>query len=90
LLVKAIANGSCPSLPKRDTLCTGFDSISFDSFTRDDAHQPHAAQQTLESHMKSKAPRLVIALVALVSLAGMAAPADAAPAHQQARSVWCC
>ncbi len=40
--------------------------------------------------MKTTAPRLLIALVAVVSLAGMTAPADAAPAQQTARSVWCC
>ena len=40
--------------------------------------------------MKSKAPRLVIALVALVSLAGMTVPADAAAPAKQARSGWCC
>ena len=28
----AFANGSCLSLPKHDTLCTGFGTISFDSF----------------------------------------------------------
>lgn len=39
--------------------------------------------------MKTKAPRLLIALVAVVSLAGMTVPADAAPV-KQARSVWCC
>ena len=40
--------------------------------------------------MKSKAPRLVIALVAVVSLAGLTAPADAAAPSKQTRSVWCC
>jgi len=40
--------------------------------------------------MKTKAPRLVVALIAIVGVAGMAVPADAAPAKQQARSVWCC
>ena len=29
---EAFANGSCLSLPKHDTLCTGFGTISFDSF----------------------------------------------------------
>ena len=40
--------------------------------------------------MKSKAPRLVIALVAVVSLAGMTAPADAAAPAKQTRNIWCC
>ncbi len=40
--------------------------------------------------MKSKAPRLIIAFVAIVGLAGMTAPADAAAPAKQARSVWCC
>lgn len=40
--------------------------------------------------MKTKAPRLVIALIAIVGVAGMAVPAEAAPAKQQARTVWCC
>ena len=40
--------------------------------------------------MKTKAPRLVVALVAIVSLAGMTVPAEAAPAKQTARSIWCC
>ena len=40
--------------------------------------------------MKSKAPRLVIALVAVVSLAGMTVPADAAPSKPQSRTIWCC
>ena len=41
--------------------------------------------------MKTKAPRLAIALVALVGVAGMAVPADAAPdGPKQTRSGWCC
>lgn len=40
--------------------------------------------------MKTKAPRLAIALVAVLSLAGMSVPADAAPSKPQNRSVWCC
>lgn len=41
--------------------------------------------------MNSKAPRIAVAVIAIVSLAGVAAPADAAaPAKQQSRSVWCC
>ena len=40
--------------------------------------------------MSSKAPRLIVATIALISLAGLAAPAEAeAPAKQQ-RTVWCC
>ncbi|MFC7361154.1 hypothetical protein [Nocardioides astragali] len=40
--------------------------------------------------MNSKAPRIIVACVALVSLAGMAAPADAATSKPQQRTVWCC
>lgn len=40
--------------------------------------------------MKSKAPRIAVALVALVSLAGIAAPADAAAPVKQTRNIWCC
>lgn len=40
--------------------------------------------------MKTKAPRLVVALIAIVGVAGMAVPADAAPAQQSARNIWCC
>ena len=40
--------------------------------------------------MKTKAPRLVVALIALVGVAGMTVPADAAPAQKTARSGWCC
>ncbi|MEO8108097.1 MAG: hypothetical protein ABI720_12345 [Actinomycetes bacterium] len=41
--------------------------------------------------MSTKAPRLIIATVAvtLISLSGFAAPADAAKPAQQ-RTVWCC
>ena len=39
--------------------------------------------------MSSKAPRIIVATIALISLAGLAAPAEAAPAKQQ-RTVWCC
>jgi hypothetical protein len=34
--------------------------------------------------------RLVVAATALVSIAGMAAPATAAPSAPQQRNVWCC
>ena len=40
--------------------------------------------------MKSKAPRIAVAIVAIVSLAGLAAPADAAAPAKQTRNVWCC
>lgn len=40
--------------------------------------------------MNAKAPRLLIALVAVVSLAGMTVPADAAAPAKQTRSIWCC
>ena len=39
--------------------------------------------------MKSIA-RLVVAATALVSIAGMAAPATAAPSAPQQRNIWCC
>lgn len=40
--------------------------------------------------MSSKAPRIIVATVALISLAGLAAPAEAAPSQLQQRTVWCC
>ena len=40
--------------------------------------------------MSTKAARIIVASIALVGLAGMAAPADAAPTQPQARNVWCC
>ena len=40
--------------------------------------------------MKSKTSRIAVAVVALVSLAGFAAPADAAAPAKMARSGWCC
>lgn len=39
--------------------------------------------------MTSKAPRIIVACIALVSLAGLAAPAEAAKPSTQ-RTVWCC
>ncbi|GAB3018177.1 hypothetical protein GCM10011376_01040 [Nocardioides flavus (ex Wang et al. 2016)] len=44
---------------------------------------------TLESTMNRKATRLFVATVALVSLAGFAAPAEAGPV-KQVRTGWCC
>lgn len=40
--------------------------------------------------MTSKAPRIIVATIALISLAGLAAPAEAAPSKPQLRTVWCC
>lgn len=40
--------------------------------------------------MSSKAPRIIVATIALISLAGLAAPADAATSKPQQRNVWCC
>ena len=40
--------------------------------------------------MSTKAARVIIASIALVGLAGMAAPADAAPVQNTMRTVWCC
>jgi hypothetical protein len=40
--------------------------------------------------MKRKAPRIIVASIALIGLAGMAAPAEAAPSQVQLRNVWCC
>ena len=34
--------------------------------------------------------RLVVAVTAIVSVAGMAAPATAAPQVVQQRNIWCC
>lgn len=39
--------------------------------------------------MRTKAPRLIIATIALISLAGLAAPAEAAKPSTE-RNVWCC
>jgi hypothetical protein len=39
--------------------------------------------------MSNKAPRIIFATIALISLAGLAAPAEAAQPSQQ-RNVWCC
>lgn len=39
--------------------------------------------------MRNKAPRIIIATIALIGLAGLSTPAEAAkPALQ--RNVWCC
>lgn len=40
--------------------------------------------------MNRKATRILVATVALVSLAGFAAPAEAAQVRETARNVWCC
>ena len=40
--------------------------------------------------MRTTAPRLIIATIALVSLAGLASPVEAAAPAPQARNVWCC
>ena len=41
--------------------------------------------------MKNKSARLILASIALVSLAGMATPAEAAPARPVLmKNVWCC
>jgi hypothetical protein len=40
--------------------------------------------------MKSKSVRIVVASIALVGLAGVAAPASAAPAPVALKSGWCC
>ena len=40
--------------------------------------------------MSIKAPRFAVALVAIVSLVGFAAPADAAAPVKQTRTIWCC
>ncbi len=37
----------------------------------------------------SKAPRIIVATIALASLVGMSTPAEAAKPAQQ-RNVWCC
>lgn len=40
--------------------------------------------------MNRKAPRIIVASIALVGLASVAAPAEAAPSQLQLRNVWCC
>lgn len=40
--------------------------------------------------MNRKAPRMILASIALLSLVGLSAPAGAAPSAPQARNVWCC
>lgn len=40
--------------------------------------------------MSSKATRIIVASIALLSLAGFAAPVQASPAQPQTRNVWCC
>lgn len=40
--------------------------------------------------MKIKATRLAVASIALVSLAALGAPAEAAPTQPQSRTGWCC
>ena len=38
----------------------------------------------------SKTPRILVASIALFSLVGMAAPAEAAKPAETQRTVWCC
>ena len=40
--------------------------------------------------MSSKITRTIVASIALVSLVGLTAPAEAAPSKPQERTVWCC
>ncbi|GAA1439254.1 hypothetical protein GCM10009641_46530 [Mycobacterium cookii] len=40
--------------------------------------------------MIRKAPRILVASIALIGMIGLSAPAEAAPAKQQMRNVWCC
>ncbi|NYE35884.1 hypothetical protein F4692_000988 [Nocardioides cavernae] len=40
--------------------------------------------------MNRKATRILVAAVALVSLAGLGTPAEAAQVKQTARTGWCC
>ncbi len=40
--------------------------------------------------MNRKAPRILVASIALIGMIGLSSPAEAAPAQQQARTVWCC
>jgi hypothetical protein len=40
--------------------------------------------------MNSKAPRILVASIALIGMVGLSSPAEAAPAQQQARNIWCC
>ena len=40
--------------------------------------------------MNSKTTRVLVASLALIGMVGLSSPAEAAPAKQQARTVWCC
>lgn len=40
--------------------------------------------------MNRKAPRILVASIALIGMVGLSAPAQAAPAQQLARTGWCC
>lgn len=40
--------------------------------------------------MSNKATRIAVATIALISLVGMAAPAEAAKGPSTQRNVWCC
>ncbi len=40
--------------------------------------------------MSTKVIRVIVASIALVSMAGVTAPAEAAPVKAQLRNVWCC
>ena len=40
--------------------------------------------------MNSKVPRILVASIALIGMIGLSSPAEAAPAQQQMRNVWCC
>jgi hypothetical protein len=69
------------------TLGTCFDKISF-------AARSGRLQTPLSTHpgdtMNRKATRILVATVALVSMAGFAAPAEAAQLKLTARTGWCC
>src|SRR5688572_8496503 len=53
----AIANGSCPSLPKHDTLCTGFGTIYFDSFLSGCCSPtPHSTTNPGDTHEEQGPP----------------------------------
>jgi hypothetical protein len=78
-------------LPKTGTLGICFDKIS--SADLGSLLNPTSAtppqHPTLETLMNRKATRIFVATIALVSLAGFAAPAEAGPV-KQVRTGWCC
>lgn len=40
--------------------------------------------------MNRKATRILVASITLVGMIGLSSPAEAGPAKEQTRTVWCC